>query len=577
MTGSRHALIIANDDYQNAGLKQLVAPAEDAMALATVLADPKIGEFEVQVSRNEPRHEIERKINDFFAERRPGDALILHFSCHGLKSESGELFFAATDTVPGRLISTAVASDFVRKCMADSRARSIVLFLDCCYGGAFSRGMTMRAGEEVHVLEAFSESKFGRGRGWAVITASNSMQYAFEGTQLSGEFGTPRPSVFTGALVHGLTTGDADRDEDGLVSLDELYDYVYDRVRQENPRQTPSRTINLQGDLYLAHSSRKKIKPMQPPDDLREAISSPDVFSRRGAIAELRSRMASTHLEKAAGAREALVQMSQRDIQWVADEASAALRDVKLIPDPSKLYFGTLAQESTSPNMEVRLTGPPLAQHCDEVRPQDDRIIVVRTETGFAVTVDTSQAGLLHGHIALKGPVGEATLQVDAEITPKTTAEHVATEGTPSRTEPIPEIRPDVKRALILSSCTLLAGVATVLCILQSILSIYYVGTDIATSTEQGITFDKAVTATAADVSILTMSAVLAAVAALATLMVGRFARRAVAAVATVGSGKPRPSSLMTYLMNSVRVVVAVAQFILPLALFFAIGSAILE
>ncbi|MGW0579332.1 caspase family protein [Streptomyces sp. NPDC002920] len=576
MTDSRHALIIANDDYQNAGLKQLVAPAGDAMALATVLSDPKIGEFEVQVSRNEPRHEIERKVNDFFAERKPGDALILHFSCHGLKNESGELFFAATDTVPGRLISTAVASDFIRKCMADSRARSIVLFLDCCYGGAFSRGMSMRAGEEVHVLEAFAGSKFDGGRGWAVITASNSTEYAFEGAQLSGEFEThPRPSVFTGALVHGLTTGEADLDEDGLVSLDELYDYVYDRVRQENPRQTPSRTINLQGDLYLAHSGRKRIRPMQPPDDLRGAISSQDVFSRRGAIAELRSRMASPHLEKAAGAREALVQMSQRDIQWVADEASAALQDVMLSPAPSKLYFGTLAQGSTPPSKEVRMTGPPLARHCDEARSEDHRIVVVRTETGFAVSVDTSQAGLLQGVIALKGPAGEATLQVGAEITPKTSAERVPTDGdSSSHTERVPEIRPDVKRALILSACTLLAGVATVLCMLQSVISIYYIGSDISYFSSRGVTFDKAVKETAKNLSVLTMSAVFSAVAALATLAVGRFARRAVAAV---GSGEPRPSPLMTYLMNSVRVIVAVAQFILPLALFFAIGSGILE
>ena len=44
--------------------------------------------------------------------------------------------------------------------------------------------------------------------------------------------GQPRqPSLFTAALTTGLATGDADRDEDGWVSLNELYEYVFDAVR----------------------------------------------------------------------------------------------------------------------------------------------------------------------------------------------------------------------------------------------------------------------------------------------------------------------------------------------------------
>ena len=59
------------------------------------------------------------------------------------------------------------------------------------------------------------------GRGRAVITASSAMEYAFEGDELT-DASEPAPSVFTSALVHGLETGDADLDQDGLVALDEL-------------------------------------------------------------------------------------------------------------------------------------------------------------------------------------------------------------------------------------------------------------------------------------------------------------------------------------------------------------------
>lgn len=56
-----------------------------------------------------------------------------------------------------------------------------------------------------------------------MITASSAMEYAFEGDQL-GDQRQGRPSVFTSAVVEGLATGEADQDEDGWVSLDELYD-----------------------------------------------------------------------------------------------------------------------------------------------------------------------------------------------------------------------------------------------------------------------------------------------------------------------------------------------------------------
>jgi uncharacterized caspase-like protein len=110
-----------------------------------VLGDRQIGEFTVEVVRNEPAHVIQAHVEELFSESRSDDVLLVHFSGHGLKSESGELFFAASNTRPNRLGSTAVSADFVQRCMRASRSRSVVLLLDCCYGGAFAQGSTVRA------------------------------------------------------------------------------------------------------------------------------------------------------------------------------------------------------------------------------------------------------------------------------------------------------------------------------------------------------------------------------------------------------------------------------------------------
>ena len=312
MSGQRKALIIANDEYEQEALRNLLAPAADAEALSRVLGDPQIGDFTVQVVRNKPSHVIEAQIEDLFSESRPDDVLLLHYSGHGLKSESGELFFAASNTRPNRLGSTAVSADFVQRCMRDSRSRSVVLLLDCCYGGAFAQGVKVRAAGDVNVLDSFPQERSG-GRGRAVITASSAMEYAFEGDQLADDHHR-RPSVFTAALVEGLATGDADQDEDGWVSLDELYDYVFDKVREQNPHQTPSRQIDLEGELYLARSRRLRIRPAPIPPDLQAAITDPNMYTRLGAVGELRSRLASDNLPVAAGAYEALAELARTDI-----------------------------------------------------------------------------------------------------------------------------------------------------------------------------------------------------------------------------------------------------------------------
>jgi Caspase domain len=136
--GTRSALIVASDDYTDSGLRRLRAPAIDAQALTAVLRAPQIGGFQVRTLLNEPAYVISEAIEDFFADRRPDDLLLLHFSCHGLKDEDGHLYFAAANTKLRWLGATAVAAGFVNRLMNRSRSRRVVLLLDCCYGAPSS-------------------------------------------------------------------------------------------------------------------------------------------------------------------------------------------------------------------------------------------------------------------------------------------------------------------------------------------------------------------------------------------------------------------------------------------------------
>ncbi|UOZ10779.1 caspase family protein [Amycolatopsis sp. WQ 127309] len=410
MAGRRRALIVANGEYDNAGLQRLGSPAADADALAGVLSDRAISDFEVRVVRNETAHVVQAEVEDLCAEGRPDDVLLLHFSCHGLKDDSGQLFFAARNTRPDRLRSTAVPAHFVQQCLKQSRSRSVVLLLDCCYGGAFGQGVAVRASGDANVLDSF---RGGRGR--AVITASNSIEYAFEGARLA-EGGVAQPSVFTSALVEGLRTGEADRDEDGWIALGELYEYLFDRVRERNPKQTPSRDIEMQGELYLARSRRRRVKPSPVPADLAAAIAAENPFTRLGAVAELRRRLTSANLEVAVGAFEALEAMSSTDVQHVAEAAQEALGRAAVRVDPPEVR---LAAAPGSVVIEaVRASGPPVAR---EVRFEASHawIGIVETAGGAELSVTAGESGVRRGKVVVTGLTGETVVAVEIETVPE--------------------------------------------------------------------------------------------------------------------------------------------------------------
>jgi diguanylate cyclase (GGDEF)-like protein/PAS domain S-box-containing protein len=324
-TGGRYALIVAVSAYDDPKLGKLRAPAADAERLATVLNNPDIGAFNVEVALNEEEPQLTRRIAAFFSNRRTDDLLLVHFSCHGVKDEGGELYLAAKDTRIGLLEATAISSTWLNKLLNSSRSKRIMLLLDCCYSGSFPLGKRPRAGEEVNPNQQLE------GRGRALITASSAMEYSYEGDQLSGK---GQPSVFTKAVAEGLETGEADRDGDKRISVDELYDYVYDRVKQETPSQNPNKLSSLEGPLYIARSVYEPpVEPAELDQQLLDATEHPFAGVRLGAVESLSELLSSTNPGMCLSARLTLERMINDDSHKVSERAEAVLREHEASPE----------------------------------------------------------------------------------------------------------------------------------------------------------------------------------------------------------------------------------------------------
>jgi Caspase domain len=282
----RYALILASSEFEDATLRRLTAPPQDAESLRQVLADPEIGGFEVTTYMNAPSSALSEAIEGFFDGRRRDDMLLLYYSGHGIKDMEGRLHFAARNTRSDLLRSTAIPAGFIHDVMANSRSRRQVLVLDCCHSGAFARGMVAKSGGRVGIGERL------QGRGRVILAASDAMQYAFEGTEVSGGAAS---SMFTRSLVGGLRTGGADLNHDGYVSLDELYDYLHEEVVRLTPQQRPAMwAFDVHGDLWIARSAHVATTPA-PADQpvLEPASTAPPPEARPTGLDRLRSaRMA---------------------------------------------------------------------------------------------------------------------------------------------------------------------------------------------------------------------------------------------------------------------------------------------
>jgi hypothetical protein len=320
----RLALLIATSDYDDPALQQLRTPGRDASALAEVLESPQIGGFAVRTLINARCGELREAIEEFCTDLRPDDQLLVYLSCHGLLNNRERLYFAASDTRLKRAATTAVSAGWLNERLDDCRARSQIVILDCCYSVAFTADA--KSLPSIPVEQRLVPQ--GRG-GRVVLTASSLTEYSFEGDRPSGD---GVPSVFTQAIVDGLRTGEADRDQDGLITVTEGYAYAYDTIRyyaydrgfEVQPQRPRLWVYGAMEDARLAYSVRG-VEAVPLPEALRVALENSHPPLREAAVAQLAGILDTGRSGVVLSARDALQQIGDHDIPRVAAIARLAL------------------------------------------------------------------------------------------------------------------------------------------------------------------------------------------------------------------------------------------------------------
>ncbi|BCL36797.1 caspase, EACC1-associated type [Nostoc sp. MS1] len=243
------ALLIGISEYQE-GLTPLPKAVNDVEAMRRILVNPEMGGFaeaDVTVLKNPERQQMETAIFQLYANCQKDDLVLFYFSGHGVTVENGDFYFSTRITKKDKnklILPTAVDATNVHKWMNQSKSKRQVVILDCCFSGAFAKGLTAKDDGIIDL------QKYLGGEGRAILTASTSTQYAFEsdGYDLS---------IYTHYLIQGIEKGAADQDGDGLIAVDELHGYAKSKVQEASPAMSPEFYPTKEGyRIFLAKSPK---------------------------------------------------------------------------------------------------------------------------------------------------------------------------------------------------------------------------------------------------------------------------------------------------------------------------------
>lgn len=204
---------------------------DDAYRIYAFLKSPEGGALDdsrirILIDEDATKLNIVNAMEKTFGRAGPNDLVLLYFSGHGLK---GSFLPYDFDGYNNKLFHEEI-NDILRK----SPAKYKLCIADACHSGSL---LAMRDAELPSLLNSYYENLAKAQPGTALIMSSKSDETSLESSGL-------RQGVFSHYLIRGLK-GEADRDGNSLVSVQELYDFVKAEVRDYTGyRQSPV----IQGD-----------------------------------------------------------------------------------------------------------------------------------------------------------------------------------------------------------------------------------------------------------------------------------------------------------------------------------------
>ncbi|MEM6345803.1 MAG: hypothetical protein AAF927_18055 [Bacteroidota bacterium] len=212
----RSALMLSARLYEDNKTAQLVASPAEFDALKEALNDTRIGGFgRIYTQENESCAAAQQAISQFFHNREPHELLLMYMTGFELINHEGEVYFVDINTDMESLEETAISASFIREVVKNCKSESKVLLID-----SFARTLMDQQTRDEKELRLANFSAETRS---VVLTSQDTLK------TIRTEGGQKNPG-FTESIIQGLASGDADLDQRGYISENELFLYVYKQM-----------------------------------------------------------------------------------------------------------------------------------------------------------------------------------------------------------------------------------------------------------------------------------------------------------------------------------------------------------
>lgn len=224
------ALVIGVSAYKH--MPALRFPDDDAYRLSTFLQSPRGGavaedRIEVLIDEDATRQAIVSAMQSLFLKAGPKDLIILYFSGHGLPGAFLPIDYDGSNNL--------LTHQEIRQIFDQSRAGYKLCVADACHSGGL---LTRRGGQlPQNILNSYYKNLAQTRPGTALIMSSKAEETSLESSGL-------RQGVFSHFLLRGMK-GEADQDIDGVVRVQELFQYINYQVQAYTSQQ---QSPVIQGD-----------------------------------------------------------------------------------------------------------------------------------------------------------------------------------------------------------------------------------------------------------------------------------------------------------------------------------------
>ncbi|MBW2663379.1 MAG: SUMF1/EgtB/PvdO family nonheme iron enzyme [Deltaproteobacteria bacterium] len=422
MSDRRYGILIASSRFPNEPkLEDLRCPENDVDGLNEVLSSKVYGQFtNTFLLKNVPNHEALLKINDVLRKASKNDLVLIYYSGHGKLNPAGRLHLCATNTIVSTLEATSIPVSTIKEYVDISPSNKVVLVLDCCYGAAADAAFARSSvDDQLHLVSG--------GRGTYIMTASTGIQVALE--KESDQYG-----IFTKHIIEGIREGKADIDDDGRITMAELYTYVHDKVLEESPQEPTKCDLNVRGELVIARSSKtpreKRRKEIRKKlfDLAAEGILPDDILDKARQVLAMEPTQLSKDLQTYDDLLEQFRQERMVPVAFIRKWDKVGSKRPRSIPEPPRLVepeiitipeklidFGEIkAGSSYERTLQIQNKGGGELKWSYEK--SGDFFDVSRAGDSLKVTIRDLEAGTWNGQLLIKSNGGDVQIEVRANV-----------------------------------------------------------------------------------------------------------------------------------------------------------------